>query len=86
VGGMPYTPAQSMSAQVVPTLTQSCIGRSAISPYSPDFSLLENLWSKLKIILRSIKTTNYQELGTVEGAECGFQYWEATGFNCLSIH
>jgi transposase len=34
-----------------------------LSPYSPDFSLLENLWSKLKIILRSIKTTNYQELG-----------------------
>ncbi|WP_445302096.1 MULTISPECIES: hypothetical protein [unclassified Microcoleus] len=24
---------------------------------------MENLWSKLKIILRSIKTTNYQELG-----------------------
>jgi transposase len=34
-----------------------------LSPYSPDFSPLENLWSKLKIILRSIKTTNYQELG-----------------------
>ena len=34
-----------------------------LSPYSPDFSLLENLWSKLKIILRYIKTTNYQELG-----------------------
>jgi transposase len=34
-----------------------------LSPYSPDFSLLENLWSKLKIILRSLKTTNYQELG-----------------------
>jgi transposase len=35
-----------------------------LSPYSPDFSPIENLWSKLKIILRSIKTTNYQELGT----------------------
>jgi hypothetical protein len=34
-----------------------------LSPYSPDFSPIENLWSKLKIILRSIKTTNYQELG-----------------------
>jgi transposase len=33
-----------------------------LSPYSPDFSPIENLWSKLKIILRSIKTTNYQEL------------------------
>ncbi len=31
-----------------------------LSPYSPDFSPIENLWSKLKIILRSIKTTNYQ--------------------------
>jgi transposase len=34
-----------------------------LSPYSPDFLPIENLWSKLKIILRSIKTTNYQELG-----------------------
>jgi transposase len=34
-----------------------------LSPYLPNFSLLENLWSILKIILRSIKTNNYQELG-----------------------
>ena len=34
-----------------------------MSPDSPDFSPLEKLWSKLKNILRSIKTTNYQELG-----------------------
>jgi transposase len=33
-----------------------------LSSYSPDFSPIENLWSKLKNILRSIKTTNYQEL------------------------
>ena len=33
-----------------------------LSPYSPDFSPIENLWSKLKNILRSIKTPNYQEL------------------------
>jgi len=33
-----------------------------LSPYSPDFSPIKNLWSKLKNILRSIKTTNYQEL------------------------
>lgn len=33
-----------------------------LSPYSPDFSPIENLWSKLKNILRSVKTTNYQEL------------------------
>jgi transposase len=34
-----------------------------LSPYSPDFSPIENLWSKLKNLLRSLKTTNYQELG-----------------------
>ncbi len=34
-----------------------------LSPYSPDFSMSENLGSKFKKILRSIKTTNYQELG-----------------------
>ncbi|MCC3414823.1 MULTISPECIES: IS630 family transposase [unclassified Microcoleus] len=33
-----------------------------LSPYSPDFSPIENLWSKLKNILRSIETPNYQEL------------------------
>ena len=31
-----------------------------LSPYSPDLSPIENLWSKLKNILRSLKTTNYQ--------------------------
>ena len=33
-----------------------------LSPYSPDFSPIEHLWSKLKNILSSIKTTNYREL------------------------
>jgi len=33
-----------------------------LSPYLPDFSPIENLWSKFKNILRSIKTTNSQEL------------------------
>ena len=33
-----------------------------LSPYSPEFSPIEHLWSKLKNILRSIKTTNYREL------------------------
>jgi transposase len=33
-----------------------------LSAYSPDFSPIEHLWSKLKNILRSVKTTNYQEL------------------------
>ena len=34
-----------------------------LSPYSPDFSIIENLRSKFKNILGSIKTTNYQQLG-----------------------
>ena len=33
-----------------------------LSPYSPEFSPIEHLWSKLKNILRFIKTTNYWEL------------------------
>ena len=41
-----------------------------LSPYSPDFSPIENLWSKLKNILRSIKTTNYRELA--KAIEFGF--------------
>jgi len=51
-----------------------------LSPYSPDFSPIEKLWSKLKNILRSIKTTNYQELG--KAREFAFnevterKYWE----------
>jgi len=36
-----------------------------LSPSSPDFSLLGSLRSKLKIILRSSKTTNYQKLGKI---------------------
>jgi transposase len=34
-----------------------------LSPYYPDFSPIQIFWSKLKNILCSIKTTNYQELG-----------------------
>jgi transposase len=33
-----------------------------LSPYSPNFLPIKNLWSKLKMIFLSIKTTNYQEL------------------------
>jgi len=51
-----------------------------LSPYSPDFSPIENLWSKLKNIVRSIQTTNYQELGkTIEFAFKEVRerkYWE----------
>ena len=33
-----------------------------LSPYSPEWLPIDHLWSKLKNILRSIKTTNYREL------------------------
>jgi transposase len=33
-----------------------------LPPYSPDFSPIENYWSKLKTILRSIGARTYQDL------------------------
>ncbi|MGK7931517.1 MAG: transposase, partial [Microcystaceae cyanobacterium] len=33
-----------------------------LSPYSPEFSPIENCWSKVKSILRILKPRNYQEL------------------------
>ena len=33
-----------------------------LSPYSPEFNPIENLWSKLKSILRSIKARTYKAL------------------------
>ena len=34
-----------------------------LPPYSPDFSPIENCWSKVKSILRSISARNYPDLG-----------------------
>jgi len=51
-----------------------------LSPYSPNFSPSENLWSKLKIILRSIKTTNYQELGKA----IAFAFGQVTSSNIFN--
>jgi len=51
-----------------------------LSPYSPDFSPIENLWSKLKTILRSLKTTNYQELGKA----IEFAFSQVTSENLLN--
>ena len=47
-----------------------------LSPFSPDFSPVDNLWSKLKIILCSINTTNYQELGKAIELEISCRYQE----------
>jgi transposase len=33
-----------------------------LPPYSPDFSPIENCWSKIKSILRSIGVRNYPDL------------------------
>lgn len=33
-----------------------------LSPYSPDFSLIEKMWSKLKTYLRRVKARTAQEL------------------------
>ncbi|MEY2857487.1 MAG: hypothetical protein RLZZ74_1799 [Cyanobacteriota bacterium] len=33
-----------------------------LPPYSPDFNPIENCWSKIKSILRSIGARNYQDL------------------------
>ena len=34
-----------------------------LPPYSPDFSPIENCWSKIKTILRTIGARNYANLG-----------------------
>lgn len=33
-----------------------------LSPYSPEFSPIENFWSKVKAILRKVKARNYKDL------------------------
>lgn len=33
-----------------------------LSPYSPEFSPIENMWSKIKAILRKLKARTYKEL------------------------
>jgi len=35
-----------------------------LPPYSPEFSPIENCWSKIKIILRSMGARNYPDLAT----------------------
>ena len=33
-----------------------------LPPYSPEFSLIENFWSKVKAILKKIEARNYTDL------------------------
>ena len=41
-----------------------------LPPYSPDFSPIENCWSKIKSVLRSIEARNYPDL--VKAVETAF--------------
>jgi transposase len=41
-----------------------------LPPYSPDFSPIENCWSKLKSVLRAIGARNYPDL--VQAIEAAF--------------
>jgi len=45
----------------------------------PDFSPIDNLWSKLKIILHSLNTINYHELGKTIEFEIFTRYQEEPG-------
>ena len=41
-----------------------------LPPYSPDFSTIENYWSKSKSVLRSIEARNYPDL--IKAVETAF--------------
>lgn len=51
-------------------ITQAGAKLIYLPPYSPDFSPIENCWSKLKSVLRSIGARNYPDL--VKAIECAF--------------
>jgi len=44
-------------------ITQAGARLIYLPPYSPDFSPIENCWSKIKSLLRSIGARNYPDLG-----------------------
>jgi transposase len=52
-------------------ITQAGAKLIYLPPYSPDFSPIENCWSKLKSLLRSIGTRNYPDL--VKAIEKAFE-------------
>jgi transposase len=49
--------------EMVRTMIEEVGGRLIyLSPYSPEFSPIENMWSKVKAILRKLKARNYKDL------------------------
>jgi transposase len=49
--------------EMVRTMIEEAGGRLIyLSPYSPEFSPIENMWSKVKAILRKRKARNYKDL------------------------
>jgi transposase len=49
-------------AEIEELITKAGARLIYLSPYSPDFSPIENCWSKIKSVLRSIGARNYPDL------------------------
>lgn len=49
-------------AEISALITQAGAKLIYLPPYSPDFSPIENCWSKIKSLLRSIGASNYPDL------------------------
>lgn len=62
---------------LVPTLQKQAGARLRyLPPYSPDFNPIENMWSKIKQILRSANPRTGSEL--IEAAKTAFQAISST--------
>lgn len=46
-------------------IERSGVGLLYLPPYSPEFSPIENCWSKIKSLLRSIGARNYPDLAQI---------------------
>jgi transposase len=55
-----------------------------LPPYSPDFSPIENCWSKVKSILRSLGARNYPDL--VDAIETAFEQISLENFRAWFTH
>ena len=61
-----------------------------LSPYSPEFSPIENFWSKVKSILRKVKARTYKDLieeivnAILEVTKQDIHNWFARGCYCTS--
>ena len=63
---------------------------STLAPYLPDFSAIENFWSKVKSILKTIGERTYQdlinaiEIAFEEASETDIKNWFLYGFYCAA--